>query len=236
MRYVTALIIIVLTYAVFTYGRIWYYTHYSKNPPITQTNKVLGSGPPLTYVAAGDSTAVGIGASHIEKTYTYKLAEELAQSNTVSYSNVGVSGARTNDILQSQLSKIVDAKPDIVTISIGANDNTHLISDETILHNYRQIIRELTERTSANIYITNIANFEGARLLPIVFVKILEQRSRTLNPEILKMETDRVKIVNIHDFGWSNYADKQVTYSYDFFHPSDIGYENWTAAFLSRME
>lgn len=220
----------------FSYGRIFYYTHYSKNPTIQQSTRTIGTGPPLRYIASGDSTAVGVGASSVENTYPYKITEKLGKTNSITYHNIALSGARTKNVIDSQLQPIIEFNPDIVTISIGANDATHLTDEQTIINNYKQIIQRLTNETSAKIYITNIANFNGARLLPLPFVKFIEWRSKQINPEIIALETDRVKIINIHDFGWNNYPDKQVTYSFDHFHPSDIGYENWTNAFLDKIQ
>lgn len=241
MKFLFALATLIALYIAFSVGRIYYYANFSKNPSIQQKDEVFGSeqepkNPELRYIAAGDSTAAGEGASSVEKTYTYKIAQELAKERTVQYKNIAVRGAQTKDVLETQLAQIIEFAPNIVTISIGANDATHLVSEKNILKNYQAIIASLLENTEAQIYITNIANFDGARLLPIPFVQLIEHRSAKINPKIQALETERVKIINIHDFGWSNYPDKQVTYSLDFFHPSDIGYENWTNAFLDKYD
>jgi lysophospholipase L1-like esterase len=44
-----------------------------------------------------------------------------------------------------------------------------------------------------------------------------------------------VHVVDIHEFGWKNYPDINVTFAKDKFHPSDEGYNNWTKAFLSKI-
>lgn len=236
MKYIFYFLILVVIYALVSYGRILYYAKYSQNPKIEQKNLELGSGPALKYLALGDSTAVGEGASSVEKTYTYKIAEYLGQTFTVSYKNLGVRGAKTEDVLNSQLSAARQLQPDIVTISIGANDNTHLVSKNQIISNYKKIISYLMNETKAKIYITNIPNFTGASLLPWPYIRLLEWRSSSINKALLGMENDRVKIINIHDFGWNTFPDRSVTYSVDHFHPSDAGYENWTNAFLEKIK
>lgn len=239
MKYLLIALAVLVVYATFSYFKILYYIHYSKNPDITQTDQNFGSGIPLRYIAAGDSTAVGEGASSLENTYTVKIAETLSRNNTIVYHNVGVIGAKTEDVIHKQFSQIVEFNPDIVTISIGANDNTHLISSDRIYENYQEIIKRLLSETKAKIYITNIPNFTGAELLPRIAIATLEHRSKSLNPKLLALENapgnERVKIINIHDFGWDKFPDRSVTYSLDYFHPSDIGYQNWADAFLSKM-
>lgn len=239
MKYLLIVLAIFVAYAAFSYFKILYYIHYSKNPHIAQTDQTFGSGQPLRYIAAGDSTAVGIGASTLDNTYTVKIAEALSLNNNVIYKNIGVVGARTDDVINKQLSQIIEFNPDVVTISIGANDNTHLVSNDRIYENYQEIIKRLLSETKAKIYITNIPNFSGAQLLPQVAIVVLEHRSKSLNPKLLALENppgnDRVKIINIHDFGWDKFPDRSVTYSLDYFHPSDAGYQNWTNAFLSKI-
>jgi lysophospholipase L1-like esterase len=208
--------------------------HTPQLPHIDQSDRSLGQGPTLRYIAVGDSTGVGSGASGYETTYTYKIAQFLAKDHTVEYKNISVFGYKTGDVLNNQVKQIIKYKPDIVTISMGPNDATHLVSSNKILSNYKAIIQQLEQGTNAKIYITNIANFDDARILPWFFHDLIEYRSAKINPQILKLENDRVKLVNIHDFGWANY-DRKQTYAADHFHPNDLGYENWTNAFLDKM-
>ena len=236
MKYILLLLLAIGLYGLYSWYRVIQVAKDANLPVFTQPETVLGSGSELRYIAAGDSTAEGVGASSFEKSYTYRLAQHWAQTNSVSYKNVGILGAQTNDILNKQLKDIIDFKPDVITLSIGANDRTHLKSNSYILENYKSIIKQITEQTSATIYITDIPNFTNAKLLPKPFIYYMEQQTRKLNPEIKSLESDRVKIVNIHDFGWSTYPDLSITFAADNFHPNDEGYNNWTNAFLDRIK
>ncbi len=236
MKYLLIIVAILVLYGLVTYGRLRYYVRFSPNPEIVQSDFVKGTGPSLKYIAAGDSTAVGIGASTVEGTYAVKIAQELAKTNSVTYKNIAVSGSKTKHVINNQLQEIIKFNPDVITISIGANDLTHRIPPEQILKNFQTIVTELTAQTQAKIYITNIPNFTGANLLPWLYIKYLERNSAPINKQLQSLESDRVKVVNIHDFGWDNYPDKSITYSLDKFHPSDIGYQNWANAFMSKMK
>jgi acyl-CoA thioesterase I len=227
---------LLIVYVAFSYARFLYILKNNTLPTITQTDQTFGSGSPLVYVAAGDSTAVGVGASDITQTYTYKVAEHLGRHNRITYHNVAKSGARTDDVLSVQLEKIITANPDIVTLSIGANDVTHLKSNEAILENYRAIIAKLISETHARIYLANIPILKDAPLLPLPYRKIMEYKARTINRELAKLATERIRIVPIHDFGWDQFPDIRVTFASDLFHPSDSGYENWTNAFKLSLE
>jgi lysophospholipase L1-like esterase len=195
----------------------------------------LGKGAELRYIAAGDSTAVGLGASSVDQTYPYKLAQYFAKDKHVVYKNVAKSGAKTTDVINNQLDRIIAFNPDIITISIGANDQTHLRSNGSIFKNYQTVLNTLTEKTHAQIYFADIPNFNGASLLPWFYIQILEAKSKPLNKKLLELQSERTSLVSVHDFGWDKFPNRSVTYSSDHFHPGDIGYENWTQAFLSKI-
>jgi acyl-CoA thioesterase-1 len=236
----TSLIICsLIIFYVLTELGIFYYrtTHIPRLPTIDQSDKVFGNGPILRYIAAGDSTAVGYGASGVEKTYPYQIAQFLAKSRTVEYKNISVIGYKTQDVLEKQVNEIIAYKPDVVTISMGPNDATHLVSSEKVLNNYKVIISKLEQGTRAKIYITDVANFNGATILPWFYIKFIEYRSSRLNQKIATLASDRVRIINIHDFGWNSlpYIDRKKTYAADHFHPNDLGYQNWANAFLDQI-
>ena len=236
MKYILYLAVILIVYFGFYAVRIFYFSYYSPLAQINPKDTVLGQGQTLKYIAAGDSTAVGVGASSFQTSYSYKLAEHFSKNSKVEYTNVALSGARTTNVMNTQLDKIIEFNPDVVTISIGANDVTHLTSTKTVINNFKQIISEIESKTHAKIYLTNIPNFTGAKLLPFWYIDILENKSKKINEQLAGLESERVHIVNIHDFGWDKFPDLSVTYAADNFHPNDIGYQNWTNAFLNRLK
>lgn len=203
-------------------------------PPIV----LSGSNQKIVYIAAGDSTAVGQGASDAEHSYPYLVAEHIAlqSAKTISYQNVAQGGAKTQDLIDSQLRQIIDADPDIITISIGANDLTHLHTNRSIIDNDQIIINTLLQQTHAQIYITDIPNFYAATLLPGWYRKLLEFKINSLNPKLKALAQNRVQVIDIHDFGWDQFSDLSTTISSDQFHPNDLGYKNWADAFITTMQ
>ncbi len=67
------------------------------------------------------------------------------------------------------------------------------------------------------------------------YILVLDARSKSVNPRILILRNFRVKVVDIHNFGWSQFQDLQKTYAADNFHPNDLGYQNWASAFISQI-
>lgn len=229
--------VIIGVYIIVELAMFWYRVkHIAILPDIDQSDRMLGSGLPLRYIAAGDSTAVGEGASDADHSYTVGIAKSLSVTRQVTYQNIAVRGAWTDDVINNQLSQIIAFNPDIITISISANDMTHMKSGEGLLNNYKKIISVLTDSTHAQIYITTVPNFNGVTLLPWLYVRLIEYRAISINKKIIALGSDRVHIVNIHDFGWSQFPDRSITYAADGFHPNDVAYKNWTGAFLDSMK
>lgn len=236
MRIFYVLIILLAVYAISAFLRFSYILATAHLPVITQRDEIMGNGPTLVYVAAGDSTAAGVGASLTEHSYSYRLAHFFSHGHTVSYHNVGVSGAKTQDVISEQLATIVNLNPDIVTVSIGANDITHGYSPDSVAANIRLITETLVKQTHAQIYITDIPILDRSPLIPYPLQKILAYKIRKTNPQILALESDWVHVVDIHEFGWGDYSNVAVTFAADQFHPNDEGYSNWARAFIAKMK
>ncbi len=223
-------------YLIFEIAKLAFYSSKKLAPITWPKEEIMGEDDNITYLASGDSTAVGRGASSKSSTYTYQIAQHLGLSTQVRYANIGTIGAKTEDLIKLQLPQILELNPKVLTISIGANDLTHFVTSKEILGNYQLLKDALLEQSTATIYITNIPNLKNAQALPLWGRWLLDQKAKSLNKKIALLESDRFHIVDIHDFGWESYPDIQKTFAQDKFHPSDLGYENWTRAFLSRIQ
>ena len=78
----------------------------------------------VLYVALGDSTAQGIGASGPERGYVGLLARRLRATagRPVQVVNLSRSGARVHDIVVEQLPRLAGLAPDLITVAVGSND------------------------------------------------------------------------------------------------------------------
>lgn len=211
---------------------------------LSETNKfdyqetILGQGPLLRYVAAGDSITYGTGASAVENTFAYQIAEALAQNYEVHYFNVAEVGAKTNDFLNEQLDVLVNYQPDLVVITLTGNDVMRLRPNELTLENYKKILEELTTRTDAEIFITGPPNFSGVELFPKLYQYLIERRAERLNGEVLSLsvESPRIHILNVHD-KWNEVDDlAEQVMAEDGLHASDFGHTFWKDALLEEIE
>ncbi len=224
-------------YFFFVVGRVLYAVYLSEANRFDHQEIVLGDGAPLRYVAAGDSIAYGTGASSLENTFAYQIAEELAKSHEVHYLNTAEVGAKTNDFLNDQLDIIIAYRPDLIIITLTSNDVIRLRPNELTLTNYEEILGRLIEDTNAQIFITGPANFSGIELFPKIYQYLIEQRAEELNKRVLSLEIDQVRIhiLNVHD-EWtaiSGLADKVL--AEDGLHSNDFGHTLWRDVFLKKI-
>jgi len=224
-------------YFAFVAGKLIYAKRLSETAKFDHREVVLGEGQPLRYVAAGDSAAYGTGATSLEKTFTYQIAEELAKNYEVHHINAAKVGAKTNDLLNKQLATIIAYRPDLIVISITSNDAMYLRPNETTLKNYRKVLDELTSKTSAKIYITGPASFTGIKLFPRLYQYLIEKRAERLNETIMSLGVDqsRIHILDVYSKGklTSDLADQAL--SKDRLHASDFGHTLWRDAFLEEI-
>src|SRR5687768_10028054 len=107
--------------------------------PSPGTPATFGStGESIRYVVLGDSTAAGVGAAY-EDGIAVQTARYLGASTSVTLHNFGMSGARIRDVAEKQLSHAEAVRPDLVLISVGANDVTHLTSIPSMRRRLREI-------------------------------------------------------------------------------------------------
>lgn len=177
----------------------------------------------LLYVALGDSTAQGIGASSPSRGYVGVLGRRLAAETgqPVQVVNLSRSGARIRDVLDSQLAALaaLDRRPDLVTVAIGGNDvrayePARFAADSAAL----------TDALPAGSYVADVPYFMHGR-----WESDADEAARTLTEDA---RDNGLRVVPLHDAlrdeGW----DAMFTqFSADWFHPNDRGHRVWADAF-----
>lgn len=180
----------------------------------------------LLYVALGDSTAQGVGASRPERGYVGLLADRLgaATGEPVRLINLSVSGARINDVLERQLPTLSGHRPaDLVTVAIGGNDVNAYDAGT-----FAAQVERLTAALPQGTFIADVPYFmhghweRDAQLAAAVVTRSAEKRGLTVVPlhEALRQQ------------GWSAMLNQ---FAADLFHPNDRGYRVWADTFWTTI-
>ena len=194
--------------------------------------------PSLTYLVLGDSTAAGWGAEDLARTYPYQVAHALAARGTHVHVVVrAVAGARLSDVLVGQLPAIPSVRPDIVTLSIGANDATHFTSKADYERELQILVAALEKSGARQILVADTPNMFRVPALPLPLAIAINLRARAQNRALAAaLRGTKIRRVELYERGQLNYRRDPTLYAADLFHPSGAGYGVWAPLFVEKLE
>ena len=187
-------------------------------------------GAAILYVALGDSTVEGVGATSRSRNYVSRLHERLrAVYPGARVVNLGVGGATSADVRARQLDRAIALRPHLVTLAIGPNDITTQVPLAAYAQNLETILGRLRRDTTAVVVVNLIPDlavtprFRGSQhqeavgRQTIAFNEALERASRAHGAEL----------VNLYAASRREVPLRPELISADGYHPSDAGYARW---------
>lgn len=179
----------------------------------------------LLYVALGDSAAQGIGASVPRNSYVGLIADHVREitGRTVRVVNLSVSGATVATAAAEQLPRFRTFTPDLVTVSIGAND---IGSFDPI--SFEAGLREVLAALPADAIVADV---------PCFYLPHNERKVAVANRILREAAAERdLTVVPLHDTMKRQGIKGMLTqFANDLFHPNDHGYRVWASAFLPTV-
>lgn len=184
----------------------------------------------VIYVALGDSTVEGIGATTAANNYVGRLDARLRdrypRARTV---NLGVAGATSHSVLEAQLAQAVALKPHLVTLSIGPNDITGQVPVQTYARNLDAILGGLSGDPLTVIVVNLLPDlavtprFRNRESAPVV---------GRLSAEFNKVVARAAKrhgalVVDLYGASRREIPGHPELLAADGYHPSDLGYARW---------
>jgi lysophospholipase L1-like esterase len=182
------------------------------------------------YVALGDSTVEGIGASRSELNYVSRLYARLREVyRNTRVENLGVGGATSVDVLARQLDRAVALAPDLVTLSVGPNDITERVPLADYTRNIDAIFGRLTSQTRAVLVVNLLPDlaitprFRGHEAEAVV-----GRRSIEFNAALTRLARRHgVEVVDLYEPSRREVPARPELMAGDGYHPSDLGYARW---------
>lgn len=137
--------------------------------------------------------------------------------------NQGISGDTSTGVLK-RISAFSKTRPDVIYVMAGINDLRQGARDETILRNYRRIIRGLREEHPLTQIIVQ-------SILPTRLPAIPNTRIRSINQKLaLIAKGEGANYLNIHHWFTDFQGNLRQELTTDGLHLSLQGYEVWQAA------
>lgn len=184
------------------------------------------SDPGPLWVAIGDSTAQGLGATGPHGGYVGQALQELRRRTGQPWRvlNLSVSGSLIRDVLTTQLPKLPSA-PDLVTCGVGAND-VYYSSPSRLFGDLRVLLKEVPDGTvMLDLPLpSGIWGPLGRATVPYI---------RRINRVLHEGAGERgLPVGRVSEHFIAPWAGK---FGADSFHPSQDGYRDWSRALLAAI-
>lgn len=191
----------------------------------------------LNLLVLGDSTGAGQGAAYPEG-IAVKGARCLSEDRPVTLKNIAVSGATVGDVVDEQLLRIGDFKPDIVLVSAGANDVTKLSPASRVERNLVFLTDELRRRNPAvKIFLTGAPDMGSPPRLLQPLRALMGWRAEQLNTTFRRVvERTDTRFIPIAEKTGPLFRADPGLFSEDRFHPNARGYQVWSEVICSVLE
>lgn len=193
----------------------------------------------VVYVALGDSTVEGVGASSPEASYVSLLARRLSSVYPNARAvNLGVGGARSSDVVASQLQRAIELRPDLVTLSVGPNDITGRVSLDAYEANLDTIFKTLTRQTRAAV----VANLLPDLAITPRFARgelrdVVGRRTVAFNEALARTgKKYGIELVDLYVASREEVPKRPELVGADGYHPSDAGYARWAELLWTGVE
>lgn len=170
------------------------------------------------WVVLGDSSAQGIGATGVDRGYVGPVRAWLAERDGVPWRvvNLSRSGALASDVIAEQLPAVGALEPDLVSCAVGTND----------------LLRRPSGLPAALQQIA--ASLPAGSLLANLPQGLREGRARAVNTMVGDIALrHHLRLVDL----WSTTGGPwRGRFAADLFHPNDVGYRDWVAAFTAALD
>lgn len=198
-----------------------------------ETDYVIGNGEEITYVAIGDSTAYGVGVADLKSTLPYGIAQALSSSGKkVHVINLAKSGARIQEVVDIQFKKAKTLRPDVLSVSVGGNDATHLTSFSAFKDSAQSLVNQ-SSKLGIKVVIASSPDMKVVPAIPPILNLIAGYWS-SRQSEIMKSLVMDAGLTYADIYSNAKLDDRKY-YASDSFHPNKAGYNRWLPEYTKGL-
>lgn len=178
----------------------------------------------FTYVVLGDATGLGVGATDASKGYAGLLVQKLEDSGkSVKVINMSVKDADISNIINYQIPKIDEVKPDLVTITVGMQDINSGKSLDDFEQDARTLFSLLPPRVS---YVADLPHGLDPKKDEII---------KDINYRLTQAAlSENVTVVPLYEA--TQHIDDMSIWDWGLRYPNDTGYKLWADTFWAAIQ
>ncbi len=181
--------------------------------------------PALRLVALGDSSITAPGVEDLDKSWIRRVAIALAATYRVELISLAVGGAKARDVVEGQLAEAVRLAPDLVILSVGANDSIRAASPDRYQRDVGRIVASL-EKVAGAIVVLGVGDLGSIPRLPKTLRPFLTRRSVAFDSAAARVAARSPRTVKVATSGRISTAfyDHPELFGPDQFHAGDKGH------------
>jgi lysophospholipase L1-like esterase len=191
--------------------------------PSGRRQGVSGKGPVLRLLIVGDSSAMGVGTSHQEEALLGHMRKRLSQTNTVHWTVDAKTGATTADTI-ARLQANPQKKFDVVSVSLGVNDITSLVTLSVWLRRFSTLLQIIEVKFHPDVIcVSGIPRMQYFPLLPRPLRWVVGAQALRFDRALRRLVAGRIG----YRFVEMDFAPDVSLMSPDGFHPGPKIYAEW---------
>ena len=130
--------------------------------------------PPLRIVALGDSSVTAPGVEDLDNVWVRRIARTLAERYRVELVSLAGGGSRAGDVVQGQLEEAVRLRPDVASVSVGANDVLRGVTARSYARRLAIIVDRLAS-SGAAVVVWGMGDLSSIPRLPPALRRIMSR-------------------------------------------------------------
>ena len=195
------------------------------------------TNPTLRVAVLGDSSVTAPGVAGPAEIWTSRVADRIAQTGRyVILRSFAVGGSMAHNLVRDQLGPTLAFEPDVVLVSVGANDAIKGVSKRRFARSLEHLIGELTT-TGAVVVQSGVGDLGTIPRLYPPLRNLITRRSAAFD-QVHKAVAARhgTHVVEQRADGRDRWLKDRGLWAADLFHVSGRGHEIWADLVWSTLE
>lgn len=183
--------------------------------------------PPIRVAVLGDSTVTAPGVGGPDEIWISRICRRLADTHRVELKSYAIGGSMAHNLIAEQLQPALEFQPDLVILSVGANDALKGVNARVFEANLDRLVTDFTA-AGATVIQSGVGDLGTIpRLLPPLR-HLLSRRALQFNAVHERVaERHGSWVVPQRDSPMELWRDDRGMWSADLFHVSARGHEVW---------
>jgi lysophospholipase L1-like esterase len=176
---------------------------------------------------AGDSLALGIGASDSSRGFAFDLFRRVVTLRPGSeISNVAIGGTTARDVLRLEIPRLAETEPSVVLIEAGANDAVQRRSAAEFARDYGALVAGVRRAVPhARLVVFTVPDVSVSPIFETGSKRALHKLVVAYNRPVTEQAARaHASVADLDAFSLRARGDTLRYFSADQFHPSDAGH------------